>query len=122
MPVTYILEDGQQLVVTTASGILSREEILQHLGAKTASGVLATPELFDARDVTLDLSVADLQIIADQVRSAMAGIQPGRTAVVTTNNFISGFAETYKKLAAEDAAQLEIFQHVEDARKWLLQS
>ena len=122
MPLTFIVEDSQKLVVTTASGILSREEILQHLQAKGLNGLLATPELFDARDVTLDLSVADLQIIADQVRSVMAGIQPGRTALVTTNNFISGIAGTYKALTAQDNSQLEVFQHVEEARKWLVQA
>ena len=122
MPLTFTVEDSQKLVVTTASGILSREEILQHLQAKGRNGLLATPELFDARDVTLDLSVADLQIIADQVRSVMAGIQPGRTALVTTNNFISGIAGTYKALTAQDNSQLEVFQHVEEARKWLVQA
>ena len=122
MPLTFTVEDSQKLVVTTASGILSREEILQHLQAKGLNGLLATPELFDARDVTLDLSVADLQIIADQVRSVMAGIQPGRTALVTTNNFISGIAGTYKALTAQDNSQLEVFQHVEEARKWLVQA
>ena len=109
------------LVVTTASGILGRDEILQHLQAKARSGLLASAELFDARDVTLDLSVADLQIIADQVRGAMDGIQPGRTALVTTNSFISGIAGTYKSLAAQGTTDLEVFQHVKDAREWLLQ-
>lgn len=121
MPVTYIVEESLKLVVTTASGIIAREEVLQHLRAKAADGLLANSELFDARDVTLDLSIADLQIIADQFRNAMSDVQPGRTAVVTTNSFIAGIAGTYKAMTAQDDSQFEVFQHLEDAREWLLQ-
>lgn len=121
MPVHYVVEGERKLVLTTASGILSREEILEHLQAKAKGGLLSSPELFDLRDVTLDLSVADLQMIAEQVRRAMQGNQAGRIAVVTNNSFIAGIAGTYKELTAEDDAPLEVFQHVEDAREWLSQ-
>ncbi len=120
MPVTFLLDSEHRAIISTATGMLGRAEILEHLKAKSDAGVLGFAELFDARDVTLDLSVSDLQTIADDVREAMGATERGKTAVVTNNNFIYGIAATYKALTSAQNLEFEVFRQIDDARSWVV--
>lgn len=120
MPVTFLLDSEHHTIISTATGILGRAEILEHLKAKTDAGVMGFAELFDARDVTLDLSVSDLQTIADDVRQAMGDTGRPKTAVVTNNNFIYGIAATYKALTAAQNPDFEVFRHLDEAKSWVI--
>lgn len=121
MPTTFAVDHEQNAIFTTATGILSFEEIVQHLQAKEESHVLDYAELFDARDVSLDFSVAELRRIADEVRRMMGTVVPGKVAVVTNNNFIYGLARTYQAITTSHNSRLEVFKDFEAAREWLLE-
>jgi hypothetical protein len=121
MPVTRTIDHQKGAIFTTATGMLSRDEILGHIQAKADAGVFGYAELFDTRDVTLDLSIADLHTIATAVRQAMGSTSSGKIAVVTNNSFIYGLARTYKVISREDNPRFEVFSHIDDARSWILE-
>src|SRR5688572_16417611 len=70
MSVTYTVDERRELVVTTARGIVTFSELMDHIAAKERAGLAAKAELFDARDVALDLSKDQLNQLAERSRSA----------------------------------------------------
>ena len=120
MPVTFQVDRSGGAVFTTARGIVSYAELLDHIASKAKQGLIARAELFDARDITLDLSLSELQAIAEHTKEALGSQTPGKIAVVTNNTFVYGLARAYAVFAREDNPRLQVFQNVEDARAWLL--
>lgn len=119
MPITFRSEHGTKTILTTATGIVTCAEILDHINAKVTADVLTYAELFDARDVTLDVSIAELNLIAKKVREATGKEKPGRIGVVTNSSFIYGLAKLYASLTEEDNPHFEIFQEMDAARSWI---
>jgi hypothetical protein len=115
-------DSGDRLIVTTASGIVSLQDVLAHLENKTEAGVLDFAEIFDARNVSMDLSVADLYTIQAAVRRTMGTMKPGRVAVVTNNNFIASLARTYLAITKEENPNFSVFQQIDEAQAWMLEA
>jgi hypothetical protein len=118
MPVTFTHDHEAKAILAVATGILSCEEVLDYLREKQKSHVLGYAELFDVRNVTLDLSISDLHQIAAEARAAMGSIKPGRIGVVTNSSFIRGLAQTYAALTAQENPEFDVFQDLEQARAW----
>jgi len=118
MPITFSIE--QKVVRTEARGIVTYSEILDHIEAKIAAGAMAFPEIFDARDVMLDLSSSDLQQIASKVVDALAGAAPGKIAVVTNSPFLFGLARSYGELTKETNPQFKVTCDPEEADSWIV--
>ena len=118
MPITFTIEHG--VVFTTARGILSYAKVLDHITAKENADIVTFPELFDSRDVTLDLSTAELKAIVLEVSRALAGKAPGKIAVVTNSAFLFGLPRSYAELSDDVNPEFEVFYEYEDARVWLL--
>ena len=120
MPISFTLEAGNSLVHSRATGIVSFEDALAHIKEKGTISAMGHPELFDARDVTLDFSMEELRSIAEEVRQAMAGIDPAPIAFVTNSGFVKGLAESYASLTVEQNPHFVVFCDLEEARTWLL--
>lgn len=117
MPITFTIE--QEVIFTEARGILSYADVLDHISAKETKEVFTLPELFDARDVTLDLSVEDLKAIAAAVAKSLNGRSPGRTAVVMNSAFLFGLARSYADLTKVMNPDFEVFYDFDEARAWI---
>ena len=120
MPVSFRVDDSSGAIFTTAREIVSYAELVDHVAAKVERGLMARAELFDARDITLDLSLGELQQVADRVKEALGSQKPGKIAVITNSAFVYGLARAYAALSREDNPRFEIFQDEENARTWLL--
>jgi len=121
MPLTCAVDSAAKLLLSKASGIVSYDEIVNHLKAKEQRRALAYAELFDARDARFDLSIPDLHRIANEARRLVDGARSGPVAVVTNNNFVRGLARAYASVTSPDYSAFEIFDDVGDARDWLSQ-
>lgn len=119
MPITCCPDCAARILRSRGTGIVSADEIVDHLKAKEQRHVLACPELFDARDARFDLSIPDLHRIVDEMRRVMAGAKPGPIAVVTNSNFIRGLARACASVSVRDNPAFEIFDDVKNARNWL---
>jgi hypothetical protein len=117
MRISYLIQE--QTVSTTARGILSIIDVIEHVREKKRAGIELQPELFDARDVTLDLSASDLKTIAAEVARAIDGKQPGPVAVVTNSAFLFGLAKAYAELTRTINPNVAVFYDYEKALCWL---
>lgn len=118
MPITFNIE--RNVIFTTATGILSYADVLDHIEAKRHGDVIASSELFDARRITLDISVDDLKSIASEVAKALDGKAPGRIAMVLNSAFFLGLARTYAGLSKVVNPAFEVFYDFDEARTWLM--
>jgi hypothetical protein len=121
MPIEFTIDREHRLILTTASALVNQEVLSDYVQRKAQAGVIDYAELFDARDVTLDLSLSDLQRIADEVRAAQGLLKPGKVAAITNSDFVYGLARAYAALAREDNPHFHIFRDIEEARAWLLE-
>lgn len=119
MPISFRLQEPSGIVYSTASGIVSCDEVMLHLDAMLAADVLARPEIFDARNVTLDLSVHDLQAIGDKIQSVMRGTPQAALALVTNNHFVRSLGETYGQLTRDHGRPFGIFPSIAAAEEWM---
>ena len=119
MPVSFVIDSKTSIVHATATGIISYADVLTYIAGKLRAGVITKDELIDLRDVTLDLSAADLPAIAGEVSNALAGQPPGRIAVLTNSAIIYGLARGYAELTKGHGTRLEVFHDLATAREWL---
>jgi hypothetical protein len=115
----FAADHEKRVIISKATGIISRADVLNYINAKMEAGVLGYAELFDARDIVVDLPIVDLSVIADAMRSSMAGEKPARTAVVTNSAFISGLAKRYGEITSADNQQFKVFTDYDEASKWI---
>lgn len=121
MPIILQFDEVSDCVCSTAHGIVGVEEIEAHLRARAATGVYAKPEVFDARDVTLDLSREDLQSVAAIMRELSASTPPGATAVVTNSAFIESLARAYALMTVKENPAFAVFNTIPEAKEWIAQ-
>lgn len=120
MPVKFKIDDASGAVFAEARGIVSFAELIDYITAKEEQGLMGLPELFDARDTTLDLSISDLKQLASKTAEALGAKVAGRVAVVTNSAFIYGLAQAYAVLARQVQPTFAIFKDAREARIWLL--
>jgi hypothetical protein len=118
MPITYRVDAGEALVLTTATGTLTDQDILAHKKAllEDPSVVPGMAELSDVRAMT------DLSVTPDGVRMFTSFDRANapatdRLAIVASQDFTFGTARMYQMGGAED--NVGVFRTVEEARDWL---
>jgi len=119
MSITIHFDEISGYVSSTAHGIVAVKEIEAHVRGKAAANVLSIPEIFDARDVTLDLSVQDLRHIAGVVRETMGSQKPGPIAIVTNSAFIECLARAYAAMTVKQNPAFRVFNTIADAQAWV---
>ena len=107
--------------VTTFRGSLTTDELLQH-----AKAVLGSPDYDPSMDSLVDLSgITDLRVTttdvgrveADFARATQNHVR--RIAFVTTSPLTFGYARAYQTQHGETRDEVEIFEDLETARRWI---
>jgi hypothetical protein len=119
MPITFQLNPQHSVLLVRAAGIVTFDEIIDFLREKEEAGVFETPQLFDARDVQLDLSVQDLHRIAGEARRLLRSRKMGKIAVVTTSFYFQAIATAYAAITRQESPEFRIFKSLALARSWL---
>jgi hypothetical protein len=121
-PIAFQTAHAVKTIFTTASGRVELADVLAHIQAKTLTGVLSYGELFDGRNISLELSVPDLFLIAREIRKVMHGKKPCRIAVVVSSAFLHGLVRQYGKIAIVDGQEVAAFRNYEEAHAWILRN
>lgn len=120
MPFTYVIYPDKRLVVSTASGRVSFEEIKTH-----QDRLLGDPnfnpefdQLLDARKAThLDLSIAEAQVVASRklfsAKSKRAWVS-SQPAIYGMGRLITAYHEM-----SDAASQVHVFYDLASALEWL---
>jgi hypothetical protein len=122
MPISYRIDPEHSLVLTTASGVVSDEDVLAHKKALNVDPDYdpSMKELSDLRAVT-ELSVTTQGV------AAMAGYDRDnpdtegrhRLALVANESLVFGMARMYQLTTVESDSRVGVFRTIEEARTWL---
>jgi hypothetical protein len=122
MPISYRIDPEHRLVVTTASGILTDDDILE-LKRRLAADpefMAGMRELSDVRAVT------ELQVSTDGVRRMVAMDEsPSSTprgyklAIVAGTDAAFGMARMYQMFTERNLPHVAVFRDYDKARRWL---
>lgn len=123
MPLTQTFSQADGLLLVTASGVISRDDI-----ERFNEGLIADPTirpgmrmLFDATDADPAVKVSELRDAAAQFRTvAERGIR--RMAIAAPRGLVSGLAHVYSLFADAEGFEVQVFESVDEARSWLSQN
>jgi hypothetical protein len=111
--------DASGILRTTFSGPLALPQLILHLQARERAGLLANPQVVDARDATLELSTADVRKLAALAREVRRRTAVGPTALVASRDLSYGIGRMYAGFDASDSAGFAVFRSMEEAERWL---
>jgi hypothetical protein len=121
MPISYRIDEARGLVLTTATGTLTDDDIL---GLKAR--LLADPrwapgmgELADVRAIDrLEVTTAGVQHMARQDAAGPA-LGSYRLAIVAPQDEVYGMARMYQMLTERAVPNVRVFRDLEAAEGWL---
>lgn len=122
MPISYRIDVERGLVLTTASGTLTDDDILQ-LKDRLVRDPDFTPgmkELSDIRNIdALDVTPAGIRAMVQQDGKDSERITFQRLALVLSDDVAFGMARMYQTLTGSRMANVGVFRDIEQAKAWL---
>lgn len=103
-------------------GVVTSDDLLAHIRARSEAGILGHPQLVDAREVQLELTTGDIRSIASLVGKLRSGSGMSRTAFVAQQDFAYGMARMYAALGVRDDPGFAVFRTMAEAEAWLAES
>jgi hypothetical protein len=119
MPIQYVIDGIHQRVLTHADGLVTFQDLNQHLDAEERDRGLGLHELFDARGATTNVTAEQVRMLVQRAADTLRRIPVGPTAIVATDDVVFGMARMYAILTEEAGARVEVFRDVESANRWL---
>jgi hypothetical protein len=116
MPIQYVI-DG--IVLTHAEGLVTFQDLSEHLDAEERDRGLGLPELFDAREATTNVTAQQVRTLVQRAADTLRRIPLGPTAIVATDDVVFGMARMYAILTEQVGGRVEVFRDVESAYRWL---
>ena len=122
MPISYAIDPRLGLVRTTATGVLTDEELLQH------KRDLQGDPRFDAsmKELSDIRGVERLDVTAEGVRRAVAmdqgqadALGDYKLALVVSADVVFGMARMYQMMTEENIEGVGVFRDIEEALEWL---
>ncbi len=122
MPISYRIDKQRRLVLTTATGVLTEEELLDHKRA-----LIVDPEFEPGmRELTDVRTIERLSVTAAGVRKMVALDQDHtdrlgdyRLAIVAPTDASFGTARMYQMLTEANVQSIGVFRNMEEAEQWL---
>jgi hypothetical protein len=119
MPIRYIIDSVHQRLLTRADGLVTYQDLSQHLDAEERDRGLGLPELFDARGATTNLTAGQVHTLVQRAADTLRRTPLGPTAIVATDDVVFGMGRMYAILTDQAGARVEVFRDVESANRWL---
>lgn len=110
MPIEFRFDKRSGILVTTATGVVSYADVLNHIRREAEAGDLACKELFDATEATTDMTTAEIQTVADAVRQRLGSDGFGPTAIVTISDVFFGMSRMLDPLRSARWSAIRRFQ------------
>jgi hypothetical protein len=120
VPVSYTISTEEKLVLVTATGVVTRDDMDQ-----LRAQLLIDPQLcpgthliLEATDVDSRLTFSDLQVIAGRL-DGIFGRGISKVAVVADTRYAYSLAKTFAVFAANEPVRMKPFRNREAAMEWL---
>jgi len=119
MPISYKLDRARRLILTTATGAITSEDIRSHFQAMQQERAGGYAELIDAHTATgQSLSSTDISNAAALVEASSCHEKFGPRAVVVGSAVAFGMTRMLAILVSDHLA-MEIFYDRDEAERWL---
>ena len=122
MPISYVIDPPRNLIRTTATGVLTDEEVLSHKGAMAADPA-CRPGMLELSDVR---SVSQLMVTASGIQAMVAvdaehgpALSGHRLAIVASKDVVFGMARMYQNMTGDNVSGVGVFRDIPAAAEWL---
>jgi hypothetical protein len=118
MPLSWTIDHGAKTIVTTATGTMSNQEVMDYLGALVGQGAVGYRAIFDCRRaVGLNIRLGELAEQSKLVGSRKPDGFDGAIAVVAASEAELEMAQYYAD-QLNRTRLCRVFRTIEDARAW----
>ena len=118
MAITATYDHRARRITARATGVVTIEEIRDHLEEERQEPGLSYSELFDARGAVPDFVPADVRVIVALLRWLGEKTKLGPTAVIVDNDFAFGIVRMVEMLT-EDVCAVKPFRNEAKGEEWL---
>lgn len=122
MPISYVIDPERHLVLTTASGTLTDDEVIQFKDrlVRDPGFTPGMSELSDVRGVDrLEVTSAGVRAMVQQDEEAATHVASHKLALVVSQDVAYGMARMYQTLTESHMKHMGIFRDIDEARAWL---
>jgi hypothetical protein len=109
MPISFSVDNSNELIRAEAVGAITRAEIERHLSEERRAGGISYRELIDATQATAAFDAADARSLIDTVRAIVRTTDFGPTAVIVADNMTYGMLRMLEILL-EDVCDVRPFR------------
>jgi hypothetical protein len=118
MPIILGVDHEQNEVDAVAIGLVSFEDVTNHLSIERKSGGLSYKKFIDARGACLNWTPEEVPRIVELIQTLGRGSKLGPTAVLVSSEIDFGMVRTLE-LLLEYTAAVRPFLVEQEARAWL---
>ena len=119
MPVTFEVDRARHTVLTMASGLVTYDDLAQHLAEEARDDALGFAEVIDGRGATTDVTAGQVRSLVARTDALLRQGQLGALAIVTDSDFAFGMARMYQILSEPLPVQIGVFRTLDEATAWL---
>src|SRR5436853_395923 len=118
MPLSWTIDHGAKTIVTTATGTMSNQEVMDYLGALVGQGAVGYRAIFDCRRaVGLNIRLGELAEQSKLLGSRKPDGFDGAIAVVASSEAELEMAQYYAD-QLNGTRLCRVFRTVDEARAW----
>jgi hypothetical protein len=119
MPLHWIVDSKERLVIVTAEGAVTGAELEDYIAAMNGAGTMSYRKLYDGSRGNTDLTEEELLAIGVQLRARhTTGDRPGPLALVLSPDQFEQVSRVLGILAAADRP-MRVFTAIAPARHWI---
>jgi hypothetical protein len=118
MPISYLIDDEKKRLYSRATGLVTYDDLVEHMRAEFGRPAAAYPEIFDCTGATTDLTAADIRLLVKS-RETIADVQEaGPVAIVAPTDLFFGLFRIFDMMT-EAIRPISVFRSLAEAEEWL---
>jgi hypothetical protein len=120
MPIEFRYDEVRGILFTTAEGVVSFDDVWNHIEREAREGDLTCKELFDATNATTNMTPGEVRHLAESIRGKLDRSGFGPTAIVTRNDVFFGMSRMLEICSElQDGPKFGVFREATRALRWL---
>jgi hypothetical protein len=122
MPIQFEYDTKRNLLMASAHGVITFDELQRHLDEEDAKGYLCLPEIFDCKDASTNLSRPQIVLLVERLLNYAKSKCLGPTAIVSKNLLTFGMARMFEIVCElHGGPRMGVFNDRDEGERWLEQ-
>lgn len=122
MAISYRIDEAKGVVITTATGVLTDDDLLQHKERLTVEPRWkpGMRELSDIRRIErLEVTALGVKSLVSHDERSADRLRSFRLAIVTADEVVFGMGRMYQMMTERNVPHVRIFRDMDEAIEWL---